>query len=156
MMMLTAKLDRKKLIIAALIVVAIVVSFLLPTGGSTTEIGKAETNDERIAFLASFGWDVVPEPVQSQEVLVPVESNEVFERYNELQKYQGYDLSRLSGKCVRRYVYEIKNYPNTDEPFYATVLVYRDKIVGGDVASAAKGGLMHSFEMPKYQSGATT
>ena len=150
MMMLTTKIDRKKLLIAVLILVALIAALLIPGGKEAADAAKAETNEERIAFLESFGWQVVETPVKTQEVLVPTDGNEVFERYNALQQYQGYDLTQYAGKTLKRYVYEIKNHPNTDETFYATLLVYRDEIVGGDVASSSKGGMMHSFKMPTY------
>ena len=150
MMMITTKIDKKKLLIAAFIVIAVVAALLIPSGQDAVDKAKAETNEDRVAFLSSFGWQVVETPVKTQEVLVPSESNEIFDRYNALQQYQGYDLTQFAGKTLKRYVYEIKNHPNTDETFYATLLVYRDEIVGGDVASSSKGGMMHSFKMPTY------
>lgn len=156
MMMLTTKIDKKKIIIAALILIALIGAIFIPSGKQEIAASKAETNDDRIAFLSSFGWQVVETPVKTQEVLVPTDNNEVFERYNALQQYQGYDLTQYAGKTLKRYVYEIKNHPNTDETFYATLLVYRDEIVGGDVASSAKGGMMHSFKMPTHGVNSTT
>ena len=156
MMMITAKIDKKKILIAALIVVALIAALFIPSGNNAVTAAKAETNEDRIAFLSSFGWQVVETPVKTQEVLVPTDNNEVFERYNALQQFQGYDLSQYAGKTLKRYVYEIRNHPNTDETFYATLLVYRDEIVGGDVASTSKGGIMHSFKMPTYGVDSTT
>ena len=79
----------------------------------------------------------------------PTEPNEVFQRYNELQISQGYDLTQYSGKTLRRYVYTVTNYPAADGgPYYATVLVYKNEVAGGDVCSAAQNGVMHSFTMP--------
>ena len=88
------------------------------------------------------------EPVQTQEVRVPTEPNEVFQRYNDLQISQGYDLTQYSGKTIRRYVYSIENYPGGEGAYYATVLVYKNDVIGGDVSSAAQNGVMHSFAMP--------
>ena len=50
---------------------------------------------------------------------------------------------------LRRYVYTVTNYPAADGgPYYATVLVYKNEVAGGDVCSAAQNGVMHSFTMP--------
>lgn len=109
-----------------------------------------KTNEGRVAFLAEFwlggrggaGADAgSPRPDPSR--------TEVFQRYNELQISQGYDLTQYSGKTLRRYVYTVTNYPAADGgPYYATVLVYKNEVAGGDVCSAAQNGVMHSFTMP--------
>ena len=160
MVMVTAKLSKQKLLlIAALLVdVVVVLCLCLHGSGNSSETPDTaqepvavdvKTNEGRVAFLASFGWEVAEEPVQTQEVRVPTEPNEVFQRYNELQISQGYDLTQYSGKTLRRYVYTVTNYPAADGgPYYATVLVYKNEVAGGDVCSAAQNGVMHSFTMP--------
>jgi len=79
------------------------------------------------------------------QVRIPRESNDVFDRYNELQKSQGYDLSKYAGKTVMRYVYQINNFPNATEPVYATLLVYRDQLIGGDITDSGPGGKVQGF-----------
>ena len=159
MVMVTAKLSKQKLLLIAVLLVAVVVVLCLCLGGrddaGTPDPAQepvtvdAKTNEGRVAFLKVFGWEVAQEPVQTQEVRVPTEPNEVFQRYNELQRSQGYDLTQYAGKTIRRYVYTVTNYPAADGgPYYATVLVYKDEVVGGDVCSAAQNGVMHSFAMP--------
>ena len=103
----------------------------------------------REKYLASYGWEVAQEPVQTQEVRIPTEPSEVFERYNDLQVSQGFDLHNYAGKSVKRYVYQISNYPDTEDTYYATLLVYKNAVIGGDVSSSAQGGGMHSLCMPK-------
>ena len=158
MVIMTAKLSKRKiLLIAALLVVAVVV-LCLCVGGSDHSAAPEDTvqsvdaggktNESRVAFLEGFGWQVSEEPVQTQEVRVPTEPNEVFQRYNDLQISQGYDLTQYSGKTIRRYVYSIENYPGGEGAYYATVLVYKNDVIGGDVSSAAQNGVMHSFAMP--------
>ena len=39
-----------------------------------------------------------------------------------------------------RYVYTVKNYPGATEPVYATVLVHKNQIIGGDITDTAPGG----------------
>lgn len=72
----------------------------------------------------------------------------MFRRYNALQKGQGYDLSKYAGKKVMRYVYEITNFPGAQEPVYATVLVYKGKVIGGDVTDTSVKGKIRGFQMP--------
>ena len=109
---------------------------------------QAGSNEDRIKYLESFGWQVNETPVQTQEVRIPEEFNEVFTRYNQLQQSQGFDLSAYAGKTAKRYVYAITNYPGGSPDYCATVLVCRQQIIGGDVTSKAQGGQMHGFAMP--------
>ena len=88
-------------------------------------------------------------PVESSQVRIPAQTSEVFDRYNTLQKGQGYDLNKYAGKTVMRYVYKVNNYPGATEPVYATVLVYKNQIIGGDVTDTAAKGHIRGFKMPE-------
>lgn len=154
MMVMTAKVDKKKIIIilAALVVFAAALVVLL--GGdkgdaAATAAPSVSTNDGRVKFLTDMGWDVVNSPVESSQVRIPKESDEVYERYNALQKSQGYDLSQYAGKTVMRYVYKINNFPGATEPVYATMLVYKNQVIGGDVTNTAANGAVQGFQMSK-------
>lgn len=105
-----------------------------------------KTNEDRIKFLAQFGWQVEPEEVESVEVTIPEEFDKIFTAYNELQKRQGLDLSKFKKKNVQRYTYKITNYDGYDGTVYANILVYRNKVIGGDVCSADVKGFMHGLE----------
>lgn len=152
MFIMTTKVDKRKLLIAAAAVIAAIVLLLAlgsgepsePTASMTTS-PSADTNDQRVKFLTDLGWDVTASPAEASEVRIPRESDEVFERYNELQKSQGYDLSKYAGKKAMRYVYQINNYPDSREPVYATLLVYKDKIIGGDITDTTPGGKIQGF-----------
>ena len=115
---------------------------------SPTASTGVSNNDARVAFLKAFGWDVTTSPTESGQVRIPAESNEVFDRYNTLQKSQGYDLSAYAGKTVMRYVYKINNFPGATEPVYATLLIYKNQIIGGDVTDTSAKGAVRSFKMP--------
>ena len=156
MLVMTAKLDKKKAaILISAIIVGITALILLLKGGESTPTvsGNVSNNDSRVAFLKSFGWEVTTSPVESGQVRIPTESTEVYSRYNTLQKSQGYDLTAYAGKTVMRYVYEIKNYPNATEPVYATVLVYKNQVIGGDVTDTGANGIMQGFKMPSAGQG---
>lgn len=145
MVVMTAKLSKKKLIGAAVAIVALIVLlvFCLKNPGANTA-----QEDARAQYLTSFGYSVRPEPVQVRQVTVPSDPSEVFDRYNALQKSQGFDLSQYAGRNVMRYVYELEDYDDSGEIWYATILEYQGEIVGGDVASSAEGGAMHGFQRP--------
>lgn len=140
MLIMTAKVDKTKFALA-LGAIAVTIGLLLALfGGSGSDAILADTNDARVKILTDLGWDVTLSPAQSMEVRIPQESSQVFERYNDLQKSQGYDLSKLAGKTVTRYLYTITNYPGATEPVYASLLVYQNRLVGGDITDTTPGG----------------
>ena len=151
MFVLTAKVSKTKLAAIVTLVIALVVAVavLLASRNEGPASDGADTNEGRQAFLSGFGWEVSAEPTETQSVTVPTEDSEVFSRYNELQKSQGYDLTQFAGKTLTRYVYEVLNYPNATEPVYATLFVSEGRVVGGDITNSAPEGTMHGFRQPK-------
>ncbi len=151
MMFMTAKVDMKKTLIALLCVAAVVIGLILLLGGSDStpaaSMGVSD-NDGRVQFLKSYGWDVSQSPIESGQVRIPEKSTAVYDRYNELQKSQNFDLSQYAGKIVMRYVYKINNYPGATEPVYATLLVYKSQIIGGDITDTRANGQVRGFKMP--------
>lgn len=158
MLVMTAKVDKKKILIAVGALILAILALIGVTGSdapdsqptAATEAPAAGSNDERVQFLKGFGWDVTVSPTESMQVRIPAESSEVYDRYNELQKSQGYDLSQYAGKTVMRYVYLVNNYPGATEPVYATVLVCKDRIIGGDITNSGPGGQVQGFAMAKH------
>ena len=149
MLVMTAKVDKKKIaFIFAAVVLIIAALVMLIRGGDnsapTVSTGVSD-NDGRVAFLKSFGWEVTTSPVESGQVKIPKEQSDVFERYNALQLAQGYDLTKFGGKTVMRYVYQVNNYPDAKEPVYATLLIYKDQIIGGDITNTAPKGKIQGF-----------
>lgn len=112
---------------------------------ATAQVTDASTNAGRIAFLKSFGWEVSSDPVEVVEVTIPETFNAVYTNYNSIQKTQGYDLTQYKGKRIKRWTYDIKNYPNSTQPVRANLLVYNGKVIGGDVSSVAINGFMQGF-----------
>ena len=150
MMVMTAKVNLKKITILlgalALVVIALAVAF----GGRSepTSVKPVSDNEARVQFLKSFGWDAAATPVESGRVKIPSERSEVFDRYAQLQKSQGYDLAPYAGKTVMRYVYQITNYPNATDPVYATLLVHKNQIIGGDITNTGPDGRVQGFARP--------
>lgn len=150
MMVMTAKVDLKKILAALAAAAAVVLALVVLLGGdeetAATAAPAAGSNDARVEFLKGFGWEVTTSPTESSQVKIPTDPDPVFQRYNALQKGQGYDLSQFAGKKAMRYVYQVTNYPGATEPVYATVLVYKGEIIGGDITSTAPGGKIQGFQ----------
>lgn len=107
----------------------------------------AKTNDQRIEFIATFGWEVESEPVEVMEVIIPKEFDDLYKEYNSIQKMQGCDLSSYAGKRCKRYSYTVLNYPGQKENVRINLLVLSNKVIGGDVCSLEQDGFMHGFSM---------
>lgn len=151
MMFMTARVDLKKILIVLGIVAGLIAGALWLLGGDedvSTAAPSVATNEGRTEFLKGFGWEVAPSPVESSQVKIPKENTEVFDRYNNLQKSQGYDLTQFAGKNVMRFVYKVTNFPNATEPVYATLLVYKNQVIGGDITDTAAKGKIQGFKMP--------
>ena len=150
MLVMTAKVDKKKIamILGAIAAVIAVIALLFSGRGSVSTIGSntVTSNDDRVQFLSGFGWEVVSSPAETSQVRIPTENTEVFDRYNALQKSMGYDLSAYQGKTVMRYVYKINNYPGATEPVYATILISNNQVIGGDITDTSATGVIQGFE----------
>ncbi len=112
----------------------------------TVRFDKIKTAEDRIAFLKQFGIEVNPTPVEEAEVTIPAEFDKVYESYNELQKKQGFDLAKYQKKDVMRYTYLVTNYDGYNGDVYVSMLVYKKRVIGGDVCSADANGFIHGFD----------
>ena len=125
-------------------------------GGQTNAVVSTDTADynydkvksvgDVVNFLSQFGWTVNGATAEVEEVTIPAEFDKIFASYNEIQKAQGLDLSKYKKKDLTRYTLEVTNYDGYDGKVYANVLVYRNKVVGGDICSADVNGFVHGFE----------
>lgn len=120
--------------------------YISASAEQTVNYEKIKTNEDRIEFLKQFGWTVSGAPLEEKEVTIPSEFDKIFLGYNEIQKRQGLDLAKYKKKDVMRYTYEVTNYGNTEGKVYANLLVYRNRVIGGDICSADVGGFIHGFD----------
>lgn len=150
MMVMTTKVDIKKVLIALAAIAGVIIALVALLGGNNDSAPTAANaitgNDARVKFLTDLGWEVNASPVESSQVRIPETQTAVYQRYNELQKSQGYDLTQYAGKTVMRYVYKITNFADATEPVYATLLVYKNQIIGGDITNTAANGTVQGFK----------
>ena len=159
MMMMTAKVNIKKVLIGLIALVALVMALASLLGGEkeSAAVTTMSDNDSRVQFLESQGWQVITSPKEAGQVKIPTEASPLYSRYNDLQKSQGYDLTQYAGKTVMRYVYKVNNYPGATDPVYATVLVYKNQVIGGDITDTSAGGAVQGLKKaPEKTPAATT
>ena len=107
---------------------------------------KVKSADDARKFLAQFGWETAPTPLEELKIRIPGEFDKVMNSYNDLQLHQGLDLSKYRGKEVTRYTFQVTNYPVYKGTVMANVIVYRNRVIGGDVCSSDVTGFIHGFE----------
>lgn len=157
MFIVSMKANKRKVLFAIFIIVIIFASiYVLFNGNTANQVNEhrvashiVENNEQRINYLKSFGWNVSNEPVEIIDVAIPEEFNDVYTVYNKIQKEQGFNLEKYKGKKVKRYTYEVKNYPNESQYIRANMLVYNNQIIAGDICSIKIDGFMHGFALPK-------
>lgn len=128
-----------------LALVAFIPTYDDSTPTSTISYSKIYTGADRVDFISQFGWQVNETPTEEKAVTIPEEFDKIYESYNQMQKSQGLSLAKYKGKEVTRYTYEITNYPDYEGTVYVNLLVYKNKVIGGDICSADVNGFVHGF-----------
>ena len=150
MFVLTFKWTKRNAVLILLAVAALlsaVIIFAGVRGRSAIQRGKnIRTNEDRLAYLASMGWECESEALREQNVVIPQEFSGVFEEYNRLQKQQGFDLSRYAGLEAGLYQYKVLGYPSAGRStVIAQLLILNYEVIGGDIHSTDFDGFMHGL-----------
>lgn len=114
---------------------------VMASGNGEIDYSGIKKQSDRIAFIESFGIKVDAESEEEVAFTMPESFDRVILGYNELQKKQGLDLSKYAKKRVTRYSYKITNYDYPSDT-YATLFVYRGRVVACDVSSADPEGFV--------------
>ncbi len=151
MLVVSFKLDKTKLLAttAALCLVLAVMCVALPKRANdvlnSNVSTSAKSTEEHIDFLNSYGYTVVENPMQIQEILIPTEFSEEYNTYNEYQKLSGFDLTKYKGYRIKKYTYKVTDYAESKDEVVANLMIYNNKIIGGDISSTTLGGFTHGF-----------
>lgn len=146
----------KLILITAFIIISIfTLAFLAkndgvkPASAENAVSFDAKTEEQRLAFLNQFGWQVDEKSVEVTEVIIPEEFDDVYNSYNEIQLQQGFDLTAYAGERVKRWTYTVTNYPGYENKICirANMLVFNGRVIGGDICSVEIDGFMHTFDM---------
>lgn len=143
-------------IICVCIIAAVGVISLLPSKGAYLNVNKIETpkalssidvkkESGRIDYLRELGYGVSEAAPEKTSEKIPEVFDASYESYNDLQRSQGFDLKRYSGKKVTGYTYELLSLPDgketENERYLVTLIVYKNKVVGADVCCPDNGSI---------------
>ncbi|MBP3311500.1 MAG: DUF4830 domain-containing protein [Butyricicoccus sp.] len=153
MIVYATKLTVKKAAVGLLALAAVIwgVSALSARGAGAASAAaeaslsqKLATNEARVEFLQSYGWEVDATPQSETEVRIPDEFDAAYEEYNALQKSQGLDLEKYKGRKATLYVYAVHNDPSGEEGVTASLVLYRNRLIAADICSAQKDGFIRA------------
>lgn len=144
MLIVTAKVPRRKLLAGSVTVLccclAAAALLILNTDRNvvttSAEAAGIRSNEERIAYLNELGWQVSEAPTMTEELLIPKEFDESYDDYLAFQSKQGFDLTKYAGKRIKRYTYEVINYGDGQSGVQAALLIYKNRIIGGQLQAA--------------------
>lgn len=112
---------------------------------------KASTASERVSFLSQFGWDIDIEPLSVKEIVIPLEFDEEYEKYNDIQKKQNFDLSKYSGERAKMWTYNVKNHPDfkdTTDMVRANIIIYNGSVIAADISILDEEGSVNTLDFP--------
>ena len=150
MFIVTTKFSKKKALIIVLVFALLLTAIILFAGrrdrlDSESQHIPIENPNDVVMFLESLGWQVDPNALEVQEVVIPREFNEVFENYNQLQKEHGFNLEDFQGMVAMRYTYQVLNYPDQAQGVVADVLVAQGRVIGGNIQSFTPDGFLYGL-----------
>lgn len=154
MFIVTAKVPKRRyFLLGALVILAVLVAILALRGGKKDAASdepslQAETNEQRVAYLKSLGWEVDAEPIEALKLTLPDELVEPYRSYNEIQLKQGFDLTPYLGETLDRYTYCVNNYPGRPRGCQADLYVYDGTVVAGDIVCTGANGFIAILEFP--------
>ena len=154
MFVMTAKVSRKKLRLILLLLAAAAVTVLtLRLWAGRAGTGASEppivSNEDRIAYLRSWGWELESEPLETLQLLLPDSLPKSYAQYNSLQKTQGFDLENCCGKQITRYTYTVTNYPERPEKVQVNLYICEGQPVAGDIIASGADGFQTGLAFPE-------
>lgn len=147
MRMFTIKMKPKQIFGIAMLLMGfavIVISFLFnhpAKPASANTIISCATTEERVAYINSLNFETDSRE-ESKEIIIPERFNDVYNKYNDIQKQQNFDLTDYKGKTAVMYTYHITNYENGDNVI-ANLIVYDGVLIGADLCdTSAENGFL--------------
>ena len=121
---------------------AVVLAFILITQYLSVKANGIEisTNAQRVQFISTLGVDLQSDEFEQKQVVIPQEFSDVYKNYNTLQRTAGFDLTAFCGKQVTVYTYR------TTDNKVVNLMIYKDKLIGGDIADLSVEGEMTALK----------
>ena len=133
---------------AILFSIILCLCLLSKASGIVNAQSDGNSRKNRTDYLKSIGCYVKSETETKKNVTIPYDFSDVYRNYNDIQKQAGYDLSGYKGcKCVI-YSYDVDSFADIEDTRYfkANIIVYKGRIIGGDISSVEIDGEMYPLK----------
>lgn len=144
--------SRKKVVLltfAALLLTAVLALLLPGCRADETQPVAAATEEQRLSYLSSLGWETSQTPIETLDLQLPEKLDGDWKAYAELQEEQGLPFSAFAGQTVRRYTYTVTNYPGVDKGVQVNLYVADDRLIGGDIISTGQNAFQQGLAFPQ-------
>lgn len=118
-------------------------------GEDKEETITLEDQAAQVDFLASLGWQVEPEPIETLDMRLPAQWEGEWEAYGKLQSSQGLPFTDFADATVRRVTYTVTNYPHIPDGVQANLYLCDRQLIGGDIIFTGQGGFQTDLRFPK-------
>lgn len=138
------KKKRKKIVLKSLLVVLLVaVLIILKLYCDAVKLEKyynekygVFSKDDVLKFANAYSSEDIYDNIETVLKTIPYEFNETYTSYNEIQKEQGFDLSKYKGQKVELFYCR----ESEDSESYAVIIVYKNKVIGASLHSDLNTG----------------
>lgn len=123
------------------IIFASLIVFLIIMGqiaSAQANIIDGSTHALRENYIKGLGYNINQTEIESKQILIPQEFNDVYKDYNILQKQAGFNLEKHKGQEATIYTYTLRD----NEEVQIHLIVSKGIVIGGDVASVKLDGDM--------------
>ena len=151
MFIITAKFSRRRAFALTAVACLALALIVLPRAcrkSAEAPAIPAETNEQRLAYLASLGWAVNDQPIETLSITLGETLEEPYLSYNTLQLEQGFDLTRQCGKTLSRYTYVVTNHPACQQSCQLDLYVCEGVVAAGDIVCTGENGFMAGLAFP--------
>ena len=151
MFIITTKFSKRRAFAAVAVLALVLALLVLPRScgkGGEAPVVPAETNEQRLAYLASLGWEVSEQPIETLSITLGETLEEPYLSYNDLQRSQGFDLTRYCGQTLSRYTYVVTNYPGRPQSCQLNLYVCEGVVAAGDIVCTGENGFMAGLDFP--------
>lgn len=135
----------KNLFMFILVISALAGAIIFFAHKTNKEITFYESDEDAAVFFEWYNCSIEIPAIESRIIIIPREMTPVYENYNHLQLCSGFDISKYLGKTVIKKTYKV----NGSENEFASILVYKNKIIAADIHSnSIDGGMRPVSEQP--------
>jgi len=146
--------SRKKVVLltfAALLLTAVLALILPGCRAEDNTPIAAGTEEQRLAYLTSLGWETGQTPIETLDLQLPASLDDGWAAYAQLQQDQNLPFADFAGQTVRRYTYAVTNYPGVEKGVQVNLYVANDQLVGGDIISTGKNSFQTGLAFPAQE-----